>query len=76
MVHRIPELIAYISAAFTLLPGDIILTGTPSGVGPIRPGEHVTVSVEGIGVLSNPVVSAADLTDDDDEDDAGDTLGG
>lgn len=66
MIYDVPELVSYISAAFTLLPGDIILTGTPAGVGPIRPGQHVTVSVEGIGVLSNPVVSAADVAVEDD----------
>src|SRR5690625_1030653 len=67
IVHGIPELVEYISAAFTLLPGDIILTGTPTGVGPIGPGQHVTVSIEGIGVLSNPVISAAELADDEDD---------
>jgi 2-keto-4-pentenoate hydratase/2-oxohepta-3-ene-1,7-dioic acid hydratase in catechol pathway len=41
----------------TLLPGDVILTGTPSGVGPIKPGDVVEVEVDGIGVLSNPVVA-------------------
>ena len=40
----------------TLLPGDVILTGTPSGVGPIVPGDRVEVEVEGVGVLVNPVV--------------------
>ena len=42
----------------TLLPGDIIATGTPSGVGPIAPGDSVTVHVEGVGALTNPVVAA------------------
>ena len=40
----------------TLLPGDIILTGTPEGVGPIEDGDTVAITVEGIGTLSNPVV--------------------
>ena len=45
-------------AAFTLLPGDVILTGTPAGVGPIVDGDDVTVAVEGIGELTNRVVAA------------------
>jgi hypothetical protein len=43
--------------AMTLLPGDVILTGTPAGVGPIVPGDRVEVEIEGIGVLVNPVVA-------------------
>jgi 2-keto-4-pentenoate hydratase/2-oxohepta-3-ene-1,7-dioic acid hydratase in catechol pathway len=58
MVFKIPQLIEYITAAMTLEPGDVILTGTPEGVSPIRPGDHVEVEVEGIGVLRNPVVAA------------------
>ncbi len=49
-------LVSYISEAFTLLPGDVILTGTPAGVGKIDHGDRVECSVEGLGVLSNPVV--------------------
>ena len=56
IVFGVAELVAYASAAFTLLPGDVILTGTPSGVGPVRPGQRVSVEVEGIGVLDNPFV--------------------
>jgi 2-keto-4-pentenoate hydratase/2-oxohepta-3-ene-1,7-dioic acid hydratase in catechol pathway len=56
LIFTIPELVEFISAVMTLLPGDIISTGTPSGVGPIRPGDNVTVHVEGVGALSNPVV--------------------
>ncbi|MCB0893262.1 MAG: fumarylacetoacetate hydrolase family protein, partial [Propionibacteriaceae bacterium] len=41
----------------TLLPGDVILTGTPAGVGPLQPGDSVSVTVEGIGTLTNPVVA-------------------
>lgn len=55
MIFGIPELIEYISAAFTLLPGDIILTGTPAGVGALPPGCSVSVSIEGIGTLINRV---------------------
>jgi len=57
MVHDIPKLIEWISAVMTLLPGDVILTGTPEGVGPIVPGDTVSVTVEKIGTLTNPVVA-------------------
>lgn len=56
LVHKVPELIEYVSSIFTLLPGDVILTGTPAGVGPIEVGQRVEVEVEGIGSFSNPVV--------------------
>ena len=56
MVHGVNELISYVSSIFTLLPGDVILTGTPTGVGPIVAGQRVDVEVEGIGRLSNPVL--------------------
>ncbi len=57
LLHDVPSLIAYMSAAMTLLPGDVLLTGTPAGVGPMRPGQTVAVTVEGIGTLTNPVVA-------------------
>ncbi|MEV0901661.1 fumarylacetoacetate hydrolase family protein [Actinoplanes sp. NPDC049802] len=57
MVFDIPALISYVSHVMTLLPGDIILTGTPAGVSRIVPGDTVSVSVQGIGELRNPVVS-------------------
>ena len=57
MVRSIAELIVHISEAMTLLPGDVILTGTPAGVGPINVGDEVAVSVEGIGTLTNKVIS-------------------
>jgi len=57
MIFGVGELVAYISRIMTLLPGDVILTGTPSGVGPIEDGDRVEVEVEGIGLLLNPVVS-------------------
>ena len=50
------SLVAYVSQVMTLLPGDVILTGTPAGVGPLQAGETVSVSVAGIGTLSNKVV--------------------
>ena len=56
MVHQVFDLISHCSKAFTLLPGDIILTGTPAGVGPVRPGQRVEVEVEGIGRFGNNVV--------------------
>lgn len=56
LVHKVPELVEYVSSIFTLLPGDVILTGTPAGVGPIEVGQRVEVEVEGIGSFSNPVV--------------------
>jgi 2-keto-4-pentenoate hydratase/2-oxohepta-3-ene-1,7-dioic acid hydratase in catechol pathway len=56
MIHDIGAIVEWISAVMTLLPGDIILTGTPEGVGPIEDGDTVSITVEGIGTLSNPVV--------------------
>ena len=56
MVFGITELVTTVSRAFTLLPGDVILTGTPAGVGQLHEGQRVEVEVEGIGTLSNPVV--------------------
>ena len=55
MLNGVAELIAFASSVFTLLPGDLILTGTPAGVGPIVSGDTVDVTIEGIGTLSNPV---------------------
>jgi 2-keto-4-pentenoate hydratase/2-oxohepta-3-ene-1,7-dioic acid hydratase in catechol pathway len=67
LVHGIPQLVEYISRSMTLLPGDIVATGTPAGVGVFRrppvflhPGETVTVHVERLGRLTNPVRAAAD----------------
>ena len=55
LIFTIPEIVAYISSYTTLLPGDVILTGTPSGVGPMLPGQVVSIDIEGIGTLTNPV---------------------
>ena len=60
MVFSVADVIAYVSSFMTLLPGDVILTGTPDGVGPMLPGDSVSVTVEGIGTLTNQVVSAHD----------------
>jgi 2-keto-4-pentenoate hydratase/2-oxohepta-3-ene-1,7-dioic acid hydratase in catechol pathway len=57
LVHKVPSLIAYITACMTLLPGDVILTGTPAGVGPMAIGDTVTVEIDGIGALSNEVAA-------------------
>jgi 2-keto-4-pentenoate hydratase/2-oxohepta-3-ene-1,7-dioic acid hydratase in catechol pathway len=57
LVHKIPALITYITGCMTLLPGDVILTGTPDGVGPMLVGDEVSVDIEGIGTLTNPVVA-------------------
>jgi len=57
MIHDVGEIVEWISAVMTLLPGDLILTGTPEGVGPIEAGDTVSVTIEGIGTtLTNPVV--------------------
>ncbi len=58
LIFPVPTLISAISRVMTLLPGDVVLTGTPSGVGPIRPGQRVDVTIEGLGTLSNTVAAA------------------
>jgi len=55
LLHDVRALIVYVSQVMTLLPGDVLLTGTPAGVGPMDKGDQVSVSIEGIGTLSNPV---------------------
>ncbi len=57
LIFDIPTLVAHVSAAMTLLPGDVILTGTPEGVGPMEVDDEVEVSIEGIGALTNRVAS-------------------
>jgi len=57
MIFGVDELVAFISRVMTLLPGDVILTGTPAGVGPIRPGDRMEVVIDRIGSLRNPVVA-------------------
>jgi 2-keto-4-pentenoate hydratase/2-oxohepta-3-ene-1,7-dioic acid hydratase in catechol pathway len=57
LLFKIPQLIAFISQAMTLEPGDVIMTGTPSGVSALKPGDVVEVEIEGIGTLRNPVVA-------------------
>lgn len=58
MLHPIADLIAYITSFTTLLPGDVILTGTPAGVGRLEPGQEVSVTIDGIGTLTNTLVPA------------------
>ncbi len=55
MIFDVPALIAFISHVMTLLPGDLILTGTPAGVSPLADGDRVTIEIEGVGALHNPV---------------------
>ncbi|BCJ31166.1 fumarylacetoacetate hydrolase family protein [Actinocatenispora sera] len=57
LIFDIPTLVSYVSHVMTLLPGDVILTGTPAGVGPLTDGDTVTVAIDGLGTLSNPVVN-------------------
>ncbi|MCX6067464.1 MAG: fumarylacetoacetate hydrolase family protein, partial [Chloroflexi bacterium] len=55
MVFSVPTLLAFISSVMTLEPGDLIFTGTPAGVGPLKAGDEVVVEIDGLGKLSNPV---------------------
>ncbi|GAA2398340.1 fumarylacetoacetate hydrolase family protein [Streptomyces glaucosporus] len=56
MVRSVEDLVVHITEAMTLLPGDVILTGTPAGVGPLNVGDEVAVTIEGIGTLTNKVI--------------------
>jgi 2-keto-4-pentenoate hydratase/2-oxohepta-3-ene-1,7-dioic acid hydratase in catechol pathway len=60
LIFAVPELISFISSIMTLLPGDIIATGTPSGIGPMSPGDKVEIKIASIGTLRNYVVQADD----------------
>jgi 2-keto-4-pentenoate hydratase/2-oxohepta-3-ene-1,7-dioic acid hydratase in catechol pathway len=57
MIHDVAALIEFMSGVMTLLPGDVILTGTPAGVGPIVEGDRISIAIEGIGELTNKVIS-------------------
>lgn len=59
MIFRPFDLLCFLSRVMTLMPGDVILTGTPPGISPIRADDVVQVSIEGIGTLSNPVEGPA-----------------
>jgi 2-keto-4-pentenoate hydratase/2-oxohepta-3-ene-1,7-dioic acid hydratase in catechol pathway len=58
LIFPLPELVAFISSVMTLLPGDVIATGTPAGIGPMKPGDEIVIKIEGIAELKNPVHSA------------------
>ena len=55
LLHDVRALVAFVSQVMTLLPGDVLLTGTPAGIGPMDKGDEVSVTIEGIGTLANPV---------------------
>lgn len=57
LAYRVPELIAFLTEFMTLEPGDVILTGTPRGISPVRPGDVMRIEVDGLGALENPVVA-------------------
>ncbi|MBX3054289.1 MAG: fumarylacetoacetate hydrolase family protein [Caldilineaceae bacterium] len=57
MIHSVGDILAYVSNFMTLEPGDLVLTGTPSGVSPIHPGDVMVVEIDGLGTLSNPVIA-------------------
>ena len=57
LIFSVPEMISFISCVMTLLPGDVIATGTPSGIGPMKPGDTVEIRIEPIGTLRNYVIS-------------------
>ncbi len=59
MVFNVGQLIAFITSVMTIEPGDLIFTGTPAGVGPLKSGDTVDVEIEGLGKLSNPVAAQA-----------------
>jgi 2-keto-4-pentenoate hydratase/2-oxohepta-3-ene-1,7-dioic acid hydratase in catechol pathway len=61
MVFPVTQLVGYVSSIMTLEPGDVILTGTPAGVGPLVDGDEVSIEIEGIGTLTNPVRAASRL---------------
>lgn len=56
LIFSVRDLVAFVSSVMTLLPGDVVSTGTPAGVGPLKPGDRVTVRVAGIGEIVNPVI--------------------
>lgn len=57
LLFDVPTLVSYLSQAITLEPGDVIITGTPAGIGPVLPGDIMEIEIEGIGILRNPVVA-------------------
>lgn len=63
MIHGVPEIIEFVSDAWTLLPGDIIMTGTPDGLGGFHDGQTIEIHIEGLGVLRNPAKNRDDRID-------------
>ena len=63
LIFVVPELISFISSVMTLLPGDVIATGTPSGIGQMDPGDAVEIRIEGIGSLRNAVTGPSSLAE-------------
>jgi 2-keto-4-pentenoate hydratase/2-oxohepta-3-ene-1,7-dioic acid hydratase in catechol pathway len=61
LIFDISEMLIFISGVMTLLPGDIISTGTPAGIGPMKPGDMVKVTIEKVGILQNPVIGPQDV---------------
>jgi 2-keto-4-pentenoate hydratase/2-oxohepta-3-ene-1,7-dioic acid hydratase in catechol pathway len=59
LIHDITTLVCYVTSVMTMLPGDVLLTGTPEGIGPLVAGDSVAVHIDGIGTLTNPVVDAS-----------------
>ncbi|MCB9160497.1 MAG: fumarylacetoacetate hydrolase family protein [Caldilineaceae bacterium] len=57
MIYPIPRILSFVTRFLTLEPGDVILTGTPEGVGPVQPGDVMTVEIDGLGGISNPVIT-------------------
>jgi 2-keto-4-pentenoate hydratase/2-oxohepta-3-ene-1,7-dioic acid hydratase in catechol pathway len=57
MIFDIYDLVSFISRVMTLLPGDVIATGTPEGVSPLKPGDTVSIAIQGVGELFNPVIA-------------------
>lgn len=63
MIYSVSTVLAFVSRFMTLEPGDLVLTGTPSGVGPVQPGDVMTVEIGGLGTLSNPVIHEAETAE-------------
>jgi 2-keto-4-pentenoate hydratase/2-oxohepta-3-ene-1,7-dioic acid hydratase in catechol pathway len=57
MIFKVPQIVEFVTNVMTLLPGDVILTGTPAGIGPMPPGASITVAIDGLGALTNKVSS-------------------
>ncbi|MEZ4860799.1 MAG: fumarylacetoacetate hydrolase family protein [Caldilineaceae bacterium] len=67
LIYSIGRVLAFVTQFMTLEPGDLVLTGTPAGVGPVQPGDVMTVEVSGLGTLSNPVISEAEAATNEKE---------